>query len=579
MRTSTYLTALLLTFAAHTTSAQVNLAGGWRSLQHEDAPERGDGPDIGDYMGLPINDAARLRADTWDPAKWTVPEHQCEPHPSDYSPNFGSLEISSDIDTETRELIAWHVVNSWMLPRHTIWMDGREHPPAGAPHTWEGFTTGEWHGDTLVTTTTHLKEGWIRRNGIPRSDQAVLTQYWTRHDDYLTLFSIVEDPVYLTEPFMRSWSFRYDPGYRITSYPCAIRTEIERPKGFVAHWLPGENPLLMEYQQRMNLPVAAVRGGAQQLYPEYAQGVDAPRDSVAVEPHTHVDSENLYLWPVQGSIYVLFGAGANITLQIGDDGVLFVDTGFEDMSEAVIALLRRVTDGRIRNIINTSQRADHTGGNAAIRFAGSNLGNTGSRGRYPGATIMATENVLTWMSTQTGDDEIPIGSWPTDVYFTDSMELVFNDEGIRILHQPNAVTNGDSIVYFRRSDVVSTGDVFSTTMYPRIDTESGGSINGVIDALNNIIELTIPARNQQGGTMVVPGHGRITDEYEVVNYRDMLTIIRDRVANMIDEGMSLRQVLRERPTLDYDGIYGAESGDWTTEMFLTAVYESLNANR
>jgi len=563
----------------HAALAQVNLSGGWRALMHEDGAERGGGPDIGDYMGLPINDAARLRADTWDAAKWTVPEHQCEPHPADYSPNFGSLEISSEIDPTTREVSAWRVVNSWMLPRHTVWMDGRPHPPRGAPHTWEGFATGHWEGDTLVTTTTHLKEGWVRRNGIPRSDQAVLTQYWTRHGNYLTLFSIVEDPVYLTEPFMRSWSWRNDPGYRITPYPCAIRTEIDRPKGFVAHWLPGSNPLLMEYQQRMNLPVEAVRGGAQMLYPEYRRGSDATRDFVTVEPFTANGIDELYLWPVQGNIHVLFGTGANITLQTGTDGVLLVDAGTRQMSDAALSFIRQLSDEPIRNVINTSQRADHTGGNAIIRFAGTNVGNTGTRGRYDGATVMATENVLTWMSMQTGADEVPVGRWPTDAYFTDSMELVFNDEAIRILHQPNAVTNGDSIVYFRGSDVVSTGDVFSTTMYPIIDLENGGSINGVITALNNIIEITIPARNQQGGTMVVPGHGRITDEYEVVNYRDMLTIIRDRVEDMIDEGMSLRQVIRAQPSFDYDGRYGSDTGDWTTEMFLTAVYESLGGGR
>jgi glyoxylase-like metal-dependent hydrolase (beta-lactamase superfamily II) len=579
MRPNAIIALLLFVFASPAAFAQADLSGSWRQLHHEDQPERGGGPDIGDYMGLPINDAARVRADTWDAAKWTVPEHQCEPHPADYSPNFGSLEIDREIHPVTREITAWHIVNSWMLPRHTIWMDGRAHPPPGAPHTWEGFATGHWEGDTLVATTTHLKEGWVRRNGIPRSDQAVLTEYWTRHGDYLTLFSIVEDPVYLTEPFMRSWSWRYDPGYRITPYPCAIRTEIDRPKGFVAHWLPGTNPLLMEYQQRMDLPAEAVRGGAHTLYPEYRQGVAAARDVVAVEPLIANDTEELYLWPVKGNVHVLFGAGANITLQIGPDGVLLADTGSEEMSEQVLEFVRRLTDGPIRNIINTNHREEHTGGNQAIRFAGTNVGNTGTRGRYEGATIMATENVLTWMSMQTGADEIPVGRWPTDVYFTDSMELVFNDEAIRILHQPAAVTNGDSIVYFRGSDVVSTGDVFSPTRYPVIDIDNGGSIRGVIAALNNIIEITIPERNQQGGTMVVPGHGRITDEYEVVNYRDMLTIIADRVASMIDEGMSLRQVIRAGPSLDYDGMYGSNTGDWTTEMFLTAVYESLSEGR
>ena len=191
MRPKCLIALLLFTLPGTSVFAQIDLSGSWRQLHHEDRPERQGGPDIGDYMGLPINDAARLRADTWDPAKWTVPEHQCEPHPADYSPNFGSLEITSEIDPVTREVTAWDIVNAWMLPRHTIWMDGRPHPPAGAPHTWGGFATGHWEGDTLVATTTHLKEGWVRRNGIPRSDQAVLTEYWTRHGEHLTLFSII----------------------------------------------------------------------------------------------------------------------------------------------------------------------------------------------------------------------------------------------------------------------------------------------------------------------------------------------------------------------------------------------------
>jgi glyoxylase-like metal-dependent hydrolase (beta-lactamase superfamily II) len=172
-------------------------------------------------------------------------------------------------------------------------------------------------------------------------------------------------------------------------------------------------------------------------------------------------------------------------------------------------------------------------------------------------------------------EDIPFGAWPTDTYFTATDELFFNGEAIQILHAPAAHTDGDSILFFRRSDVIVTGDIFITTQFPFIDTERGGSIQGIIAALNRILDLAIPAAKQEGGTMVIPGHGRLCDEADVLEYRDMLTIIRDRIQNMIDEGMSLRQVIAARPALDYEGRYGADAGFWTTEMFIQAIYRDL----
>jgi hypothetical protein len=255
--------------AAH---AEKDLSGMWGQRFHEDSPERGGGPDIGDYTGLPINDAARLRADSWTASKWTIPERQCEPHPADYGPRGpASLRIASTVDPISQDVVAWHVTIMWQLQQRTIWMDGRPHPSAYAEHSWQGFSTGEWEGDMLKVTTTHLKEGWVRRNGLPRSDKATLTEYFIRNDDYLTLVTIVEDPVYLTEPLVRTSDWVLDPGVQLSPFSCIPTVEIERPRGAVPHYLPGENPYLEEYAEREGLPLEAARGGAATMYPEYQQ--------------------------------------------------------------------------------------------------------------------------------------------------------------------------------------------------------------------------------------------------------------------------------------------------------------------
>jgi cyclase len=165
---------------------------------------------------------------------------------------------------------------------------------------------------------------------------------------------------------------------------------------------------------------------------------------------------------------------------------------------------------------------------------------------------------------------------PTDTYFTDQKDLYFNGEAVQLLYQPHAHTNGDSLVWFRKSDVIAAGDVYVTTTYPFIDVANGGHIQGIIDALNRIIKIAVPEAKQEGGTLIVPGHGRLSDEADVVEFRDMLTIIRDRIADMIDRGMSLRQVKAARPTRDYDGRYGSDAGFWTTEQFVEAVYGNLS---
>ncbi len=271
--------------AAAPSFAQVEFSGTWSQLIHVDRAERGVGPENGDYTGIPLNDAARLRAQSWDADKWTVPEHQCEPHPADYAPHGpANLRIWSDVDVESQRVVAWHVTHAWMVTTRSIWMDGRAGPPADARHTWMGFSSGEWQGDVLKVETTHLKEGWIRRNGVPRSDLGKLTEFFIRHGSYLTLVSIVNDPVYLTAPEIRSWNWVLNLGYQMAPYPCSYRVETVRPKGYVAHWLPGSNPQIRDFVKAHHLPAEVGEGGEQTMYPEYRHVLERLMKQTPVGP-------------------------------------------------------------------------------------------------------------------------------------------------------------------------------------------------------------------------------------------------------------------------------------------------------
>jgi cyclase len=282
---------------------------------------------------------------------------------------------------------------------------------------------------------------------------------------------------------------------------------------------------------------------------------------------------------VQGNVYMLSGAGGNITVQVGKEGVLVVDTGLPNMTDKVIAAIRKLSDGPIRYVINTHVHADHTGGNEKIAGSGQHHRGRQRHRRHrrcrQGRGVIAHQTLLDRMSMKDGNQPAyPSGAWPTDT-FTDEKDFYFDDEGIQVIHQPAAHTDGDSFVFFRRSDVVSTGDIFVTTGYPIIDLARGGSLQGIIDALNRLIALTIPAGKQEGGTMVIPGHGRLCDQADVVFYQEMVTVLRDRIQAMIKKGMTLEQVKAARPTRDYDPVYGATSGFWTTDMFVEAAYKSL----
>src|SRR5436853_1439274 len=289
-------------------------------------------------------------------------------------------------------------------------------------------------------------------------------------------------------------------------------------------------------------------------------------------------NSQIHLLHVQGNVYMLVGAVGNIAVQVGNDGVLLVDTGADEMTDQILASIRQlakpITNRPIRYIINTHFHPDHTGGNEKLRAAGATITGGNVAGNIAdateGAALFAHENVMKRMSAPTGAQApTPSGAWPTDTYYGDKKELFFNGEAIQLFHPNTAHTDGDSIVFFRRSDVVSTGDIFMTTNYPIVDLQNGGSINGIIDALNFILDITVPAEKQEGGTMVIPGHGRLCDEADVVEYRDMVTIIRDRIQDMIKKGMTLDQVKAAKPTRDYDNEYGSN------EAFLEAVYKSL----
>jgi len=249
-----------------------NFSGDYAPVFHEDQPERLGGPDIGEYLGLPVNEGARLAGDTWTASKLTLPEHQCKPHPSDYSPRGpANLRIWEEIDSPSQQLIAFHTHISWQAPERTIWMDGRPHPPTYAAHTWQGFSTGRFDGDSLVITTTHLKTGWIRRNGIPRSDLATVTETWTRHDDMLDWMVFIDDPVYLTEPMVRTSDFVENKRQVIAPYPCYPVVEIDRPSGTVPSMLWEQNTFLPEFSRKFGIPFDATRGGAETMFPEFQE--------------------------------------------------------------------------------------------------------------------------------------------------------------------------------------------------------------------------------------------------------------------------------------------------------------------
>jgi glyoxylase-like metal-dependent hydrolase (beta-lactamase superfamily II) len=275
-------------------------------------------------------------------------------------------------------------------------------------------------------------------------------------------------------------------------------------------------------------------------------------------------------YPVRAGVYMITTPGGNVAVQVGPDGVLVVDTGAAGQGAELLAEIRKLSNKPVRFIVNTNGDPDHIGGNVQVAKAGELLegGNTRPTAvsGSGGAPIWAHEGTLTRLASGATAEGLP-----SDSYFVAQKDLFFNGEPVSLVHAKDAHTSGDSLVVFRRSDVIAAGDVFTPDRYPNLDLANGGSIQGYLDGLNHLLRLTIPEFNQQGGTFVIPGHGRLSDEADVGEYRDMVTFIRDRVQDMVKRRMTLAQVKAANPTFDYDPLYGAEAG----AVFVEQVYRSL----
>lgn len=574
-------------------SSGIDISGAWfNTLQNTDSNAT---IQLVAYGGYPLNEAGRLYALSWNPSRNASPQQQC----AQYSPHFllhggGNYRFWEERDPHTQRLIAIKMYGQITEGTRTIWMDGRPHPPAYAQHTFLGFSTGQYVGNGLTVYTTHMKRNWIKANGMTQSDQATLVEHFLRHGDSITYVSVLSDPVYLAEPLIRTtemvrsvrnpdaWLYACDDGELL----------LNRANDQVPNYLFGQNPFLHEYSDQHQVPLLGALGGAETMRPEFMAKLKGPAASEAavtslevpsgpphasraLDPDPH-DGE-VHVLPVQGSVSMLVGDGGNIAVQVGDQGPLVVDSGAGQLADKVIAAIRRLSDKPIQFIVNTSFHAAHTGGNVKLHASGEDPSLFGSffsaqfadAGR--GATIIAHQNVQNRMNAARS----PSSGIPTDTFLEGRRRKYHNDEGVEVFYEPNAITDGDTIVHFRRSDVIVTGEILTTTQYPFIDINHGGSIRGEIAALNNILGKTIYKHEGEGGTLVIPGRGRLCDEYEVSEYRDMLAIIRDRVEAMILTNASLEQVKAARVTADFDDRYGTTSGPWTTNMFVEAVYASL----
>jgi glyoxylase-like metal-dependent hydrolase (beta-lactamase superfamily II) len=640
--------ALLLTLAAITLvgvrpSAQggrpPEIAGEWRLDNAEDPGQ----PPLADYMGVPFNEAGRLRADTTPESIWGTPEYQCRPHSAPHQwRGVGGARILKEQDPLTRETRAYHLQFMRSLNR-PIFVDGRPHPPAWAPHTWSGFSTGEWIGHTLKVTTTHLKDGYLKRGGPQTTDMLTITEFITRHDDILTVVQVVDDPIYLDEPYVLSITSSDDPTAGPGMENCTASSFAENggtDRHWVPHFLPGQNAGIGEFLKEESwIPFDAIRGGVKTIYPEYravlsgstdvkALTVPASRSANDVAKRIADQSPRdgqVHVMPVQGNIYMLVADGTNITASIGRDGLAVVNTGSAQMSDKVLAALDQLTASVVarnapnacagvhcpgtwgwsspyfnavvnspppaksmRYVFNTSVAPEHIGGNEKFANAGAvrRAGGFGFGGAFAAigdkASVVAHENVLARMSVlKDGMPTAPEDALPTETYFDEFHKLseYVNGEAVILYHAPAANTDGDSLVFFRHSEVISAGNVFSTVSYPEIDIARGGSLQGVIAGLNQILDIAVPEYRSQGGTWVIPGRGRLSDTADVASYRNMLVMIRDRVLDLQKKGMTLEQVKAARPTLDFDGRYGSTTGAWTTDMFVEAVYKSLQEKK
>ncbi|MBI2186689.1 MAG: MBL fold metallo-hydrolase [Acidobacteria bacterium] len=296
-------------------------------------------------------------------------------------------------------------------------------------------------------------------------------------------------------------------------------------------------------------------------------------------PYEEVPFETIQIRP---NVYAIFGAGANVTAHVGEDGIVVVDSGTAPMAEKVLDAVRRLSTRPIRYIINTSADVDHVGGNAVLGRAGRSIMEDTFTDEER-AAIVAHENVLLRLSTPPGGaPPLDSDAWPSETFTSRFRSIYVNDDAVQIIRQLGAHSDGDVLVHFRRADVIVTGDILDLRHFPVIDAARGGSIQGELDALNRLLDLTVPAMPnvlKPGRTLLVPGHGRIADYAELVEYRDMLTIVRDIVADMVKKGMTLDEVKKANPTAGYRARWGRESGPWTTDMFVEAVYNGLKSGQ
>lgn len=553
--------------------AQMSIVGEWAGRYHEDQSDRVPGDVLGDFTGVPINEAARRHAESYDVRRVNLLEHQCEPYNLAHIYR-GPLQfrIWEEKHPATQEIIAYKLYIGTYNQYRTIWMDGRQRPPEYAPHTFMGFSTGQWNGDTLTVKTTHIKKEFYRRSGIPSSDMTTVVEHYIRHGNLLSHVMIITDPVYLTEPYVNSQEFALmDRGNQNWLYNCEYVVEVPMDMTKVPHYLPGKSPVVEDFSKKFGLPLAAVWGGAETTYPEYMTKFNAgspPSPVRDTRPAPRTDTSEvrseIETFHVQGNVYMLVGAGANIAVQIGDEGVLVVDNGVASMRAKVLAAIRKLSTKPIRWMVNTNGDLDHTGNNEAVSQAGQTVnGNP--------ADIIAAEDVLARMTATNR----AISERPLKTFFQESRDFSFNGEAVFLYHYPAAHTNGDTFVYFRGSDVLAAGDTFMTTTYPVIETRFYGGLDGFITGLNKMLSIAVPKAQQEGGTYVIPGHGRVGDEADLVEYRDTIVIIRDRIQDMVKRGLTLEQVKAARPSLDYDGRYGVESG----ARFVEAVYKILSEKK
>jgi glyoxylase-like metal-dependent hydrolase (beta-lactamase superfamily II) len=601
----------------------IDLSGTWTKIGQEDTHERGSGPDPGEYWGLPLNDAARMRGDTYN-EEWVSTSYilQCRPHPTGYQVlGPDPMRIEQLQDPINRRLIAYRVSYDETPGDRMVWLDGRPHPSLLAMHSWEGFSTGKFKGDTLIIDSTHMKEAFHRRNGVPSSFRATTIEHVSLDEPYLTWVVTTYDDDYLTEPVVRSATYIRAPTVQIPPYPCAAQQEeigADADAYRVPNYFMGENPYLTEVAMKYKVPLEGVRGGAETTYPEWhAKGMalkpptaastlkpvytDASTkiaERAAAQPKRAPSYDKLEALHAAGNVYVIAGAGGNIAASIGGDGVLLVDSGAEPAADKVLAAIddlnkqirpperpdaaspfgdtwqatHAFAPTSVRTIINTSALPDHVGGNAKIRNSKefNPLGVLGEE-EQGSEVILAQEAAAKRM----GEMGLPDDGIPTNTYFSlhYNMHRFFNNQAVQVTHMANAISDGDSIVFFRKSDVIATGDLYIADQYPPIDVDKGGSIDGEITALNKVFEMCVTEFMSQGGTVIIPGHGFLSDAADLGYYRDMLTVVRERVQKMVDGKMTLAQVLAAKPTMDYDPEYGREPG--VTAKFVEAVYKSI----